>query len=244
MKFLRTFVCWVMGAAWCVASGAASAEVVNLSMQEKSPLVAIAGQVLTEVYKKAGLELKLQTYPAARASAVALSGEVDGEVSRGLDYIAKNPTLIKVEPAYFYGQYQAVAKADKGIKITSRDDLKKYKIAVVRGNTIYEKLTEGISGVQMVNTTEQLYQMLEGDRIDVILDNTLSTPVQLKAIGSKNIKPVGDLGKIELFTLLHPSKKDLAPKIGAAIKALKDSGELDKLIKKQEDAYLKTALGS
>jgi hypothetical protein len=47
---------------------------------------------------------------------------------------------------------------------------------------------------------------------------------------------------MELFNMLHGSKKDVATKVGATIKSLKESGELAKLAKKHEDGFIKSGL--
>ena len=68
-----------------------------------------------------------------RANAMTLAGEKDGEVGRVLAYTTKNPGLIRVEPAYYHLSTTAFAKSDKGIKITSKEDLQKYRVGIVRG---------------------------------------------------------------------------------------------------------------
>ena len=213
----------------------AMAQEVNLARNEKAPAQAVAAALLADVYKKAGLGLKIQPMPGARANAAAVAGEKDGEVGRIPAYFAKNPTLVKVEPSYYYLTTAAFAKEDKGIKVASKDDLKKYKVGIVRGIAHAEAATEGLAGVQVVNDYDQLYQLIDAGRIDVAIDEGINGPLVLKRLGLKGIASVGVIANLELFTLLAPAKKDLAPKISAAIKALKDSGELAKLTKKYED---------
>ena len=107
-------------------------------------LVSIVGLILLLVWMQGGFTAKVQPLPAARANAMTLSGEQDGEVARIQAYATKNPSLIKVEPAYYYLTTTAFAKADKGITISSKDDLKKYKVGLVRGIAHAEAATEGI----------------------------------------------------------------------------------------------------
>jgi ABC-type amino acid transport substrate-binding protein len=142
--------------------------------------------------------------------------------------------LIKVEPGYYYLTTGAFAKEDKGITITSKADLKKYKVGIVRGIAHAEAATEGMTDVQVVATYDQLYQMVDAGRIDVAIDEGINGPGTIKNLGLKGIKQVGEIARLDLFHMLNPAKKDLAPKISAAIKAMKDSGELAKLIKQYE----------
>lgn len=224
----------VFGLVAATTTTLALAQNVNLARNEKAPAQAVAAALLTDVYKKAGLTLNIQPMPGARANAAALAGEKDGEVGRIPAYFTKNPTLVKVEPAYYYLTTVAFAKTDKGIKVTSKDDLKKYKVGIVRGIAHAEAATEGMAGVQVVNDYDQLYQMIDAGRIDLAIDEGINGPLVLDRLGLKGISAAGQIASLDLFTVLQPGKKDLAPKISAAIKALKDSGELDKLTKKYE----------
>lgn len=229
----------MLGAMALTLTAWVGAQELNLARNENAVGQAVAANLLADIYKKAGLTAKVQPLPGARANAVALAGEKDGEVARIQAYATKNPTLIKVEPGYYYLTTGAFAKADKGVNITSKDDLKKYKVGIVRGIAHAEAATEGLAGLQVAGNYEQLYQMLDAGRIDVAIDEGINGPGTLKKLGLAGIKQVGEIARLDLFHILHPSKKDLAPKISAAIKALKDSGELAKLTKKYEDEATK-----
>jgi hypothetical protein len=234
----RWFTTLTTVVAMCVGSMAMAQEV-HLARNENAIGQAVAAKLLTDIYKKAGLGINITPLPGARANAVALAGEKDGEVARIAPYFAKNPTLIKVEPGYYYLTTGAFAKSDKGITIASKDDLKKYKVGIVRGIAHAEAATEGLAGLQVTGSYDQLYQMLEAGRIDVAIDEGINGPATLKGLGLKGITQVGEIARLELFNVLTPAKKDLAPKISAAIKALKDSGELAKLTKRYEEEALK-----
>ena len=144
-----------------------------------------------------------------------------------------------MEPGYYYLTTGAFAKTDKHITITSKDDLKKYKVGIVRGIAHAEAATEGLAGLQVTSSYDQLYQMLDAGRIDVAIDEGINGPVTLKGLGLTGITQVGEIARLDLFNVLTPAKKDLAPKISAAIKALKDSGELAKLTKRYEEEAVK-----
>jgi ABC-type amino acid transport substrate-binding protein len=217
-----------------------TAQEVNLSRNEKATEQAIASSLLIDIYKRAGITAKVQAVPAARANAAALSGEKDGEVGRIQAYATKNPTLVKVEPPYYYITTAVFAKADRGITVASKDDLKKYKVGIVRGVAHTEAATAGLAGVQVAGDAEQMFQMLDAGRIDIALDAGVNGPYVTKKLGLSGIKQVGEVAKLDLFAILAPGKKDLAPKLSATIKSLKDSGELDKLIKKHEEDFHKS----
>lgn len=218
----------------------AGAQEVNLARNEKATEQAVAANILIDIYKRAGIKANVQPMPAARATSLALSGEKDGEVGRVQAYIARNPNLVKVEPAYYAIATTGFAKEGKNITIASKDDLKKYRVGIIRGVAHTTAATEGHPSLQVVNDADQLYQMLDSDRIDIALDAGINGQYMIKKLGLKGIKPAGDIARLDLFTLLAPTKKDLAPRVASAIDALKKSGELEKLAKKHEEDFLRS----
>lgn len=236
---IKRLVSTVAAAAALTLGASVWAQTAHLVHNENAVGQVVAAKLITDIYKKAGMSAEVTPVPGVRANAVALSGEKDGEAGRIGPYFVKNPTLVKVEPSHYYLSSAAFAKKDKNVVIKSKEDLKKYRVGIVRGIAHGEAATEGLSGVQAVSSYEQLYKMLDGDRIDVVIDEGINAPVTLKKIGLTNIVQVGEIARLDLYHSLTPAKKDWAPKISAAIKAMKDSGELDKLTKRYEEEATK-----
>lgn len=228
--------------AWVLIAGlpsVAQGQEVRLARNEKATEQAIAASLIADIYQRAGLSAKVQALPAARANAQALSGEVGGEVARVQGYATKNASLIKVEPAYYALTTAAFAKAGRGITITSKEDLKKYRVAIIRGVAHTRDATADLTGtLHAVGTAEQIYLMLDAGRVDVALDAGVNGPYVIQKLGLKGLAHVGDVARLELFNILSPANSALAPRISDAIQALKDAGELEALAKKHEDAFL------
>jgi hypothetical protein len=232
----------IVVAALVVAVGpVATAQEVNLVRNRDALVQEVAAKLLTDIYKKAGLTAQIVPFPGERATMLTLAGEKDGEVARVASYFIKNPTLVKVEPSYYHLTTAAFAKAEKGITIATKDDLKRYKVGIVQGVAHAEAATAGLVGVQTINTYRQLYLMLDAGRIDVAIDggvNNIPSSMKGGEAGLQGVVQVGELARSELFHVLTPAKKDVAPKISAAIKALKNSGELAKMTKRYEEEVL------
>jgi polar amino acid transport system substrate-binding protein len=241
IPFLRSAVVGAaLGAACLTVSAPCFAETVNLARNENATEQAIAESLLTKIYARAGLSAKVQPLPGVRANAMTLSGEKDGEVARIQAYATKNPTLIKVEPSYYHLTSTAFARSDRGIVISNKDDLKKYIVGYVRGIAHAEAAVDGVPKVQIVDSYEQLYRMLDSGRIEVAIDVGTNGSYVLKHLGLSTIKPVGELARLNLFNILAPSKKSLAPKISSTISELTKSGELATMTKQAEDDFLKS----
>ena len=210
---------------------------VALVRNEKAAEQAIAASLLTEIYSRTGLTVRIDALPGARANSAALAGTTDGEVGRVQAYADANPGLTKVEPAYYFLTSTAFAKAGSGILIASRDDLKKYAVGIVRGIAHAAAATEGVARVQIVGDYDQMFKMLAAGRIDVAIDTGVNGDYVIRKLGLTDIKPVGELARLDLFNILHARQAHLAPKIGREIRMLKNSGELAKLIRKHESNF-------
>lgn len=217
-----------------------AAQVVRLGLNEGEAVQDVAADLLTEIYKRAGLTANIEPFPAARANIMALRNELDGEVARIGPYFEKNPRLFKVEPAYYYLVTTAFAHADRNIVITTTADLKKYRVGIIRGVAHAAIATEGVPDVTVTDSVAQLFKMLAAKRIDIAVDVSLNGQDAVNQLGLKGIKPVGDLAKRDFYNALIDSKADLAPRIYSVIKAMKASGELDKLARALEKKRLST----
>lgn len=215
---------------------------VQLARNEKAAEQAVAALILTEVYQKAGLTPVIQPLPGVRATAMALAGEVDGEVARIASYATNNPTLIRVEPGYYFLASTVFAKDGSKVVVHGRDDLKKYRVGVVRGIAHAKAATEGVAAVEEVATYQQMYQMLDAGRIDVAVDTDINGAYMTRKMALTDVKPVAQLARLELFHILTPKSRALAPRIAAVLKSFKERGELEKMAFKYEQAFLKSGV--
>ncbi len=238
----KTIAALVCGLITATSFSLAGAQTLNLSHGHKSVEQSIAATLLADIYKRAGLTPKFQPMAGSRATLAILANKMDGEVARVEGYAAKHASLVKVMPSYYHVTTTAFAKADKKIVIASKADLKKYKVGAVRNIVHVDAAIKDLSGVQFVDNADQLYQILESGRVDVVVDSGINGLVFAKKLGLDDIKPVGELAKVELFTMLNPGQKEHAAKISDVIKGLKESGELAKMAKRAEDDAVKNGI--
>lgn len=218
--------------AWAQAKKYQLVRIVNLAEQE------VAAKMLTHLYKDAGLEVEIQPVPGDRARADATTGSVDGETLRIFSYGEKNPTMVRVPTPYSSLETTAFALKSRNIKINTKDDLRKYRVVIVRGVQHTRDVTQGLSTVHEINDGEQMMKFLDADRADIAITNTITGLGILKKLKNTSIAPSGTLNTLELFHYLHEKNKDLVPKIDAVIKDNAKSGELKKMRDKYEKEYL------
>lgn len=205
-------------------------EEVHLAVFPKSAYQYVSAKILSDIYLKSGLTVKLERMPPPRATKEALAGRIDGEVSRVKSYGDDNPTLIRVTPAYNYFNMTAFSKL--AVSIESPADLKKYRVGVVRGLQAAADITEGLENVEKAVNSENLFLMLEAGRFDIAIDVDVNGAIQVAMHSLKEVHPVGALLKADGFHYLAPNKAYLQPRIQATIAEMKRSGELEQLRRK------------
>jgi ABC-type amino acid transport substrate-binding protein len=222
-----------------LASGvSALAETLHLARNEKLVEQSIAATLLRDISERSHLTLKITPLPPTRANRSALNNEVDGEVARIDAYALKNPTLTKVSPAYYY--LSTVAFAKTPIVIQSKEDLSKYRVGAIRGVAHSIAVTEGLKNVEFANDARSLFLMLQAGRFDIAIDTGRNGSYLINKMALSEIQAVGELARQELFAILSPTKKHLAPQLSSTISKLKASGELANLTKKYEQEFLQS----
>ncbi|MEI6208752.1 MAG: transporter substrate-binding domain-containing protein [Desulfuromonadales bacterium] len=221
-----------------LSSALGQAQTVILSLNQDEAVQDVAAELLTEIYKRAGLTAKIEPSPPARNTDKVLKNQIDGEVARVGPYFDKNPRLIKVEPAYYHLLTSAFAKNGRAIVVNSPKDLHKYRVGIIRGVAHAAVVTEGVPKLVVVNSVEQLFEMLELNRIDVAVDVHINGLDVIRRMNLKDVQLIADLAKRDFYNALIPSKADLAPGISKVIKEMITSGELSTMIKKAEKKRL------
>jgi ABC-type amino acid transport substrate-binding protein len=217
----------------------AQTEEMRLARFPKSSYQYVSAQILTDVYRKAGLTGKAEPMPPSRAPLEALAGRIDGEISRVLSHGDTYPGMVRVEPAYNYFTMTAFSRLP--IAIESRTDLKKYRIGVVRGVQAAAEITEGLTGVELAPNSESLFLMLSLGRFDIAIDVDINGSFQIAKNELKGVRSVGVLQKSDGYHYLAPHKAQLQPRIAAAIVEMRRTGELERLRRKYTAAFI--ALG-
>lgn len=189
--------------------------------------------VLPYVYKRIGMDIEILPMPGKRAQRSVETGLVHGEVMRIYSYGGEVPGVIRVEPAYFYLDTTPYVRKGSGIKINSVDELRKYKVAKVRGVKHTANITAGMESVYDLDSPEQVIKYLEYGRADVALANSLNWKYLLAKTGCDNIVPAGpSLRRLPLYHYVSIRHSGLADKVGKMFTTMKENGELDELILK------------
>jgi len=199
----------------------------------------IGSKVLPEIYKKLGIDITITPLPGKRAEKEATSGLKDGEIMRIWTYGEENSTMKRVPTPYYYLETMAFINKNSGIEINSVEELKKYSLAKVRGVKHTNNITEGMTNVRDLDTTEQMMRFLQKGRADVALTNTIDGLFILAELGFTDIIPVDNpLAVLDLFHYIHEDHTDLVSRVDEVIKQMKSTGELEEIIIKKEQEVI------
>lgn len=230
---------FILSITYSLSCASASAnETLNLGSNENLVEQVIAGDVLTHIYELIGVKVKIQELPPKRANIENINLKTDGEVARIYTYGVNNPSLIRVEPPYYKLVSAVFALKSSSIKINSKADLEKYKIAVIAGVAHSKDATEGLANVTQARNAENMFEQLKRGRVQLAVDTEVNGKRFISGPEFSDIELVGVVAKLDLYHMLNERTKAYQKKISDKITSLKKSGELDKIIAAAEKKHI------
>ena len=179
--------------------------------------------IATEAFRRAGLELRLVKLPAERALLLANDGIEDGDLTRIPGLEAQYLNLIRVPEKLADWDFVALSK-DASIP-ASVEAIRGRSVGLIRGWKIYERAMAGAGRVVMVKDSEQLFRLLELDRIEVALYARAMGLARMGKHGDKDVRVLEpSLYRREMFIYLHKRHATYVPKLASALRAMKQDG--------------------
>jgi len=186
----------------------------------------IAGKILTKAYKRLNIDIKTVFVQAEESLQNSNNGKVDGEIARikKIDQLYPNLRLVpvplaKVE-AYAYSR-------KKYIDIQNWEDLKSYKLAIVKGTKFIEKGTKGIAK-EYASSFEEAFDKLNAQEIDVVVVPKKAAIRLMIRDKYCDIHAASEpLKTLDLYHFVHKKNEHLIAKITPVLEKMKDSGEIE-----------------
>ncbi len=188
-------------------------------------------EFLKIAYAELGYEATLKKVPIKRAYKNVSEGISDAMVIVSKDLLKTYENIIIVPEPLTTIDVVCISN-DRKYKIEGPQSLKPYKVGILRGYTVTEKLTTGIRR-QIVNNHDSLFAILEAGRVDIVLAMKRETKRFLKKNPQyKNIKILEPpVFSMPLYTCLNKKHEALVQEISPIIKRLIDEKVLEKLYK-------------
>ncbi len=160
----------------------------------------------------------------------ANAGEIDGEGLRIAGLGVKYPNLVQVDEAYVGISFVAFSK-DATIKIDGWDSLAPYRVAFINGWKMFEANTGKARVVNKVDRPEQMFDMLQRDRVDLVLYTLADGLAYIRQHGLGRIAPLKpSLKDVDLYLYLHNKHDALAPALARTIREMKADGSYNEIL--------------
>jgi len=208
-----------------------SSDKLLFSSVQNSGFSKFAFDVMSKAYKNIGIEIAIKPMPGKRALVASNKGEkVDGELFR-ISGIEKTYTnLVPVKVALHKSQWMVYTK-NKEFQVKGWQSLKPYKIGIRRGIATTTKGTQGMQTV-LVNNNEQLFKMLDSNRVDIIVISKINGKKYFDASTYKDVKLLETpVSVIPVYHFLHKKNIHLLPKITKAMKELESKKIIEEMKK-------------
>lgn len=210
-----------------------SLSALTISVLENTPSSVVYSKILKEVYTRAGIPLEFVPLPTERSLHQSTRSLIDGELVRIHKVGDIYPTLFRVPTPFTFFEARAFSRTQEikqDIEKNGWNALQNYRVDIVRGMEHAEVDLAEIKSLVDVDRTDQLFKMLERDRIDVLMSTKVSGYFFTKKFGLKSIHLIEPaLQRHDLYHYLHEKNKKYIPILDEAVRAIKESGELTEL---------------
>ena len=138
--------------------------------------------------------------------------------------------MIRVPTPYTFIESRAFSRKQtiqKEIQQHGWSALQGSRVGIIRGMKYAENDLKDIENIVNVDTTEQLFKMLELDRIDVAIASKVSGLFLIKKFDLQSIHLLEPaLQRHDLYHYLHEKNKQFTPILDKIVRTMKESGEL------------------
>ena len=185
--------------------------------------------LVKEAFSRIGLEAEIVFNPTGRSLSDVNEGLADGELNR-IEGMEKNfPNLVRVPEPNMVMDFVAFSK--KEYIINGWESISDLRIGIVKGWKILEENTAGFPDVTLVPTETELFNMLDKDRIDVVLYDRLTGYEQIHLRGFEgmfHLEP--PLASREMYLYLNREHESLAGPLAQALRSMKEDGTWDRIV--------------
>lgn len=208
---------------------AAEPQTLILSDTYETPYTTPAGDgfldvVATEAFRRAGLKLKFIRLPPERALLNANAGIEDGVSARIAGLEKSYPNLIQVPEKVLDFHFVAFVRQAE-LSSANWQSIAPLVVGHIRGWKIFEQNVRPDTRVTVVETEEQLFNMLARNRIDIALYERWLGLGLAKKMGINDVRVVEPpLAERPMFIYLHKRHADKVPPIADALRAIKAEG--------------------
>lgn len=215
MRCILLCLLWIQCSSYALAQ-----QQMDVGMSNNLPANHPSILLMHKAYQQAGYQMKLVVMPLERSAYESNKGKLlDAELSRTAEAAELLPNMIRVKVAIGTVRITAYSR-NPAIKISSWQDLSKWRVDVLRGMYLAKLKMQGQDYTE-VNTIDQAMQRLLSDRTDiaVVLGDEMDWLLQQQA-GTDIAALQPDLAKVPIFHYVHERHAALVAPLEAALREL------------------------
>ena len=182
-----------------------------------------------EIYRRIGIEIEITLLPAQRVLTNANAGIDDGIHARIGGLAERYPNLVQFEEPTMDVEYVAFSRR-RDIEIAGWDSFRPYNVGIITGWKILEWNIKTAKSLTKVGTVEQLFQILDAGRVDVVVYTRWGGLYEIRELALEDVRILEPpLAAREIFSYLHKKHKHLIPRASAALREMKRDGTYQRI---------------
>lgn len=194
--------------------------------------------IVQEVFRRIGLKGRVALYDASARALINANDNVDqGVAMRIMGLEKKYPNLVRVEEPLIDNDFVAYSK-NLDLKTSSWDSLKPYSVVYIHGWVIFERNLAPDQKHNTVKAPEQMFAMLDKDRVDLVLYERWQGLQHAKDSGIQVKVHEPPLASVKMFMYIHKDYASLAPKMALALQQMKKDGTYQSIHKQTLEILL------
>jgi polar amino acid transport system substrate-binding protein len=194
-------------------------------------------RIAQEAFRRLGIGVQIQFLPTERSIIATNAGIIDVELNRieGLERLY--PNLVRVPESNMDFNFVAFSK-ERDLTTSGWSSLNGLRVGFVKGWKIFEEQLKDHPDITYVNSSEQLFRLLEKGYIDVALYGERVGRAQLKTMDITNLKVLSPpLAVRQMYMYVNKAHKDLVPDIAESLQSMKRDGTYDRIVFESEKLY-------
>jgi polar amino acid transport system substrate-binding protein len=213
------------------ASAGRAEQVIHITSTVGPPMTSadsngIGDLLIREIFRRiGGYEVRMENHTVPRVLNTVNEGLTDG-LSGRIEGLEKDyPNILQVPESIIDFEFVGFSKRPDIISLTDWHSLRSYNIAYPSSWVFFENHVRVAKSILKVRTYEQLFDLLQQDRVDIVLFEKLIGMYRLKQRAMADVKLVElPSDPVKLYMYFNKKHAALVPQVAAALRAMKRDG--------------------
>lgn len=190
------------------------------------------------MFERIGINASTVLLPSERSLINANNGINDGNIARIKGIEKKYSNLIMVPEKIIDFEFVAFTK-NQQLNIHNWAGLQPYNVAFINGWKVFEKKVTQYKSLVRTKDSEQLFDLLNQNRIDIALYDLWSGVWEIKQSKSDIDYLRPPIASFQLYLYMHKKHKHLIPNLTKALQTMKKDGTYQQIYSQSLQYLLK-----